>query len=637
MSYCFNPDCSHPHNPKGHAFCQTCGAKLVLNGRYRAIKPLAKGGFGRTFLAKDEGKDSLCVVKQFCFRSINAATCLKAAAMFQQEAARLRELGPHAYIPDFFDHFQQDDRHYIVQEFVDGYNLAQELTRSGVFREDQIRQVLQELLPILHFVHQNQVIHRDIKPENIIRRHSDKRLMLIDFGAAKVSTEATLNEPGTQVGTAGFAAPEQLRGNALFISDLYSLGITCIYLLTGMSPLDLYDANQGNFAWRDGLGNNPVSHALAAILDRMICQVPSDRFASAQAVLEALSPVRTAIAAAAMPSRQPATVYAPPTLPPTVDYDTIQKKWTLKADRAVVWSIAFNPNGTTLAAGCGGGYWFGRVYGAEGAALRLWDVQSGEVLRTLPQSDRIHAVAFSPDGHYLAFAGDNQIVQRWNLRTNQVQVSQGHGGAIQFLAFSPDGRFLAIGKQGAAQVVVWDVTQGKVIQRISNRSLHSPIAFSPDSTTLAIGNVQFSQVNMPSYQLEVELWNLQPSPSPMHRFARSHEAELIPIELAFSPDGDTLACHRSLVELWNLPMRRAITALGDINLGRHARPIAFSPNGQLLVSGDRHLVEVWDILQAEHHHRFNLGAEVLTIAFNPGGTILAVGCADGKIHCWRFG
>ena len=121
MSYCLNPDCQKPQNPNGTKFCQSCGTKFLLAERYRAIKPLAQGGFGRTLLAEDEYNPSKphCVIKQFYRQGQNNAG--KAAELFQQEAVRLEQLGKHPQIPELFAHFEQDNRHYIVQEFIACY------------------------------------------------------------------------------------------------------------------------------------------------------------------------------------------------------------------------------------------------------------------------------------------------------------------------------------------------------------------------------------------------------------------------------------------------------------------------------------------------------------------------------------
>ena len=291
MPYCLNPDCQKPENPPGNKFCQTCGAKLLLREHYRAIALIGQGGFGRTFLAIDEDKPSKprCVIKQFYPQSQGTNSAQKAAELFAREAVRLDELGQHSQIPELLANFEQDNRLYIVQEFIDGQNLADELTKTEAFHENDIRNILNDLLPVLETIHAKQVIHRDIKPENIIRRRSDGKLVLVDFGAAKYATATALAQTGTTIGSAGYAAPEQSFGKAIFASDLYSLGVTCIHLLTQIQPFDLYDAMENRFVWRHYLVNNPVSDELANILDTMTRSSVKDRYQSASEAIAALS------------------------------------------------------------------------------------------------------------------------------------------------------------------------------------------------------------------------------------------------------------------------------------------------------------------------------------------------------------
>ncbi|MBW4546569.1 MAG: serine/threonine protein kinase [Symplocastrum torsivum CPER-KK1] len=308
MSYCLNPSCPSPQNPASANFCRTCGAKLLLKERYRTLKPIGQGGFGKTFLAVDEDKPSQprCVIKQFFPQAQGTNTVQKAAELFTQEAVRLDELGKHPQIPELLAYFSQDSQQYLVQEFIDGKDLAHELTEKGVFNEAQVRSLLNDLLPVLQFVHQHQVIHRDIKPENIIRRHRDSQLVLVDFGASKVASGTALARTGTAIGSAGYSAPEQNIGRAVFASDIYGLGVTCIHLLTGRHPFDLFDANEGIWVWRDAC-SQPVSVALGRILDKMLESAINRRYQSAAEVLRDLN------------SQTPPTVVKSqtPTLPPT--------------------------------------------------------------------------------------------------------------------------------------------------------------------------------------------------------------------------------------------------------------------------------------------------------------------------------
>ncbi|HLO87757.1 MAG TPA: protein kinase [Nostocaceae cyanobacterium] len=319
MSYCLNPRCPKPENPADVKFCVTCGTKLLLKERYRAIKPIGQGGFGRTFVAVDEDKPSKprCVIKQFYPQAQGTNTVQKAVELFNQEAVRLDELGNHPQIPELLAYFTHDDRQYLVQEFIDGQNLAQELAHKGALNETQIRQLLNDLLPVLQFCHIRQVIHRDIKPENIIRRGSDAKLVLVDFGAAKSATGTSLNRTGTSIGTPEYVAPEQMRGRAIFASDIYSLGVTCVNLLTERSPFDCYDTLNATWIWQQHLPN-PISKELTRILNKMLENIPSQRYQTAAEVLVDLnshfSPVPT-------PTAKP-TTQSSPTSPPTHIHQT---------------------------------------------------------------------------------------------------------------------------------------------------------------------------------------------------------------------------------------------------------------------------------------------------------------------------
>ncbi len=245
--YCFNRDCLQPQCDRQELICTSCGSSLLLQNRYRALQLIGQGGFGRTFKGIDESQASqpYCAIKQFWVEP-NSRDREKAAAFFEQEAQRLSVLGEHPQIPTLIDYFVEDKEQYLIQEFVSGANLAQE---SG-WNETKIRQLLLSLLPLIKFVHNHSVIHRDIKPANIVRNLQDNSLTLVDFGAAKVVTEATGNKTGTVIGSAAYTAPEQLKGKAVFASDIYSLGVTCVHLLTNIHPFNLFDSGENSWNWR---------------------------------------------------------------------------------------------------------------------------------------------------------------------------------------------------------------------------------------------------------------------------------------------------------------------------------------------------------------------------------------------------
>jgi serine/threonine protein kinase len=188
----------------------------------------------------------------------------------------------------------ENEQPCLVQEFIDGSNLEQELAVDGKFSQHQVRELLTSLLPVLDFLHNQPipVIHRDIKPANIIRRHSTRELVLVDFGAAKLASHTMLAKTGTSIGSAEYVSVEQSRGKPTFSSDIYSLGVTCIHLLTNTHPFDLYSPNTENgWAWRDYLGDSTVDEHLADILDKMIAQSVNQRYRSAENVMGELKKV----------------------------------------------------------------------------------------------------------------------------------------------------------------------------------------------------------------------------------------------------------------------------------------------------------------------------------------------------------
>nr|WP_176453316.1 serine/threonine-protein kinase [Pseudanabaena sp. SR411] len=282
-----------------------CGKNLQLKGLYEAIALIGQGGMGRTFEARDLGRfGQPCAIKQFSpqFRDPNLMN--KAISLFESEAAQLQVLGSHPQIPELMAYFEEDGCLYLVQELIEGENLYNELQSQGIFSEAKICQLLEDILPVLQFIHDRQVIHRDIKPDNIVRKKEkgkrkksnsqlpstnspQSNLVLVDFGAAKAITSDTANRTGTLIGSAEYVAPEQARGKAVTQSDLYSLGVTCIHLLTGISPFDLYDDVSDRWIWRENLQTSISSH-LANILDRLLERAISNRYHSANEVLHDL-------------------------------------------------------------------------------------------------------------------------------------------------------------------------------------------------------------------------------------------------------------------------------------------------------------------------------------------------------------
>jgi serine/threonine protein kinase/GTPase SAR1 family protein len=313
--------------------------ETVLAGRYSFIKPLGGGGFGQTFLATDRHLPGqpVCVVKQFKPRSNTGDSLQIAKRLFDLEAAVLYRLGSHDQIPRLLAHFEQAGEFYLVQEWIEGASLQEELARRGHLEEPEVGSLVQNLLEVLTFVHQQNVIHRDIKPSNIIHRQSDRRFVLIDFGAVKQVTaptgaigQATLT---VIVGSPGYMPPEQLASQPHFSSDLYALGIVALQALTGIPAIELpRDLETGEICCA-ALGDRlSISPHLATVLDTLVRYDYRHRYPTATHALEAFQSLNP-IVTPGIPDRLPPPVRSPiidqapqaETLPPVANSTFVQR------------------------------------------------------------------------------------------------------------------------------------------------------------------------------------------------------------------------------------------------------------------------------------------------------------------------
>ncbi len=265
----------------------------LVGARYRVINVLASGGFGHTYIAEDTQRpgNPRCVLKHLTFSSQNTDILQQVRRLFQAEAESLEQLGKHDQIPRLLAYFEENKQFYLVQEFIEGHPLSEELVKGMTLSEAEVIPILEDVLGVLEYVHAQGVIHRDIKPANLIRRRQDSKLVLIDFGAVKLigstiaeaTGETALSMP---IYTTGYAASEQCMGRPRFASDLYALGMVGIQALTGMHPAQLpHDYTSSEVVWRD---QAIVSDELAAVLTTMTRYHFNDRYQSASEALQAL-------------------------------------------------------------------------------------------------------------------------------------------------------------------------------------------------------------------------------------------------------------------------------------------------------------------------------------------------------------
>ena len=265
----------------------------LLDGRYRIASKLGEGGFGHTYLANDTRipNEPLCVVKHLQPASSDHEYLKVASRLFTSEAQILAQLGNHDRIPRLLAYFDQLGEFYLVEEFIDGRALEQELVQGYRLGEAQVIQILDDLLSILEYTHSHGVIHRDIKPDNIIRRKSDGKLVLIDFGAIKQIQNQIVQEGQTAatvaIGTLGYMPSEQAQGKPRPNSDLYAIGIIGIQALTGLHPRELQEDYQtGELIWQHLVPNKSV---LLEVLTKMTRYHYKDRYESASEIRQVIS------------------------------------------------------------------------------------------------------------------------------------------------------------------------------------------------------------------------------------------------------------------------------------------------------------------------------------------------------------
>ncbi|MFM7424165.1 MAG: protein kinase domain-containing protein [Elainella sp.] len=684
MLCCLNPQCQKPLNPDDAKVCQNCGQPLaLLRGRYQAVQLLGQGGFGRTYLALDGDRlNSQCVIKQFSPQVQGTKSLEKAVQLFNQEAVRLHELGEHAQIPALLAYFEQDNYLYLVQQFIEGQSLLQEMKQQGPFSERQIRDVFADVLPILRFVHRHQVIHRDITPMNILRRQSDGRLMLIDFGVAKQISEDPAGLAGTRIGTEGYAPMEQFRGGKAYpASDLYSLGATCLHLITDTRPDTLYDPLNGRWIWREHLQQQQgvvVSDQLAHILDNLLKDLVNERYQSADEVMRDLNadsflpPVKPSAASSRpapsppprpvsrppvshqpspppsnpliskppisrqppvshqpspppgpspnpQPSSPPSSPPSPPSAPPRRSVPPAQSSGPAPVTGPVTSVQSSAAAAQPLSAPPYPRSGEGPVSGGRGT-------RSSRCLHVLMgHSSWVTCVAPSPTAPTLASSSLDDTIKVWNLQTGELLVTMsGHHRGVNTIAISPDGRTLVSGSDDYT-VRVWSFINGALLGALTGHSRDvNAVAISPDGKLLVSGGEDRT----------IRLWSM--STGALLK-TLSEVAGMIKT-IAISPDGKLLASGGldNKIKLWSLRTGEFLqTFVGHIN-PIHA--ITFTPDGQTLITGSKDkTIRLWNVQTGELLRTFTDHIrDVNALTVNANGRILISGSSDSTIKLWEL-
>ncbi|MEH2336799.1 serine/threonine-protein kinase [Nostoc sp.] len=572
------------------------------------MKRIGEGGFCKTFLAVDEGQfpPVPCVVQELSLES-------ETSKSFQQKAQQLEELGKHPEIPALLTYFQQNEHFYLVQEFIAGTNLAQVVEEEGAFNETQIWQLLEDLLPIFKFISDRNIIHRDIKPHNIIRRSPITKkgdLVIVDFTTAKIVTEIDRLPFETSIGSPEYAAPEQARGKAVFASDLYSLGVTCIYLLTQIPPFDLFDIANNCWVWQQYL-TTKVSDRLAQILNKLLQNAINRRFQSADEVMQAMG----------MECE-------------TQNFKLPNPLWrclhtlTEHSGRlSSVNALAISPDSNTLASA------------SDHKIVKLWDLNTQKVLASLSgHSQAVKSVTFSPDGKILATASDDKTIKLWQIETlEEICTLLGHSHAVKSVAFSPNGQILASGSWDKT-IKLWDVNTGTEICTITGHQLQvNSVAFNPQGQLLASA----------SYDRTIRLWQipaLEGSPRGLQNRpcysllgTLSGHAWAV-LTVAFSPDGKILATGSddNTIKLWEVNTGQLICTL--VGHSWSVVAVAFTADGETLLSAScDKTVKLWRVSTAEEIVTLSGHVDsVSAVAVSKVRQLIASGSRDKTIKLWQL-
>jgi len=275
----------------------------ILRQRYQIVSELGRGGFARTYTARDLDipHDRLCVVKEIR-RPSDPQLLPEAQQRFESEVRALHRLGRHPQIPQLFDSFEENNNFYLIQEYIEGHPLRKEFAPNIQWTQEQVIEFLQDILPVIAFVHKHNVIHRDITPSNLIRRDCDRQIVLIDFGAVKEISSWEITDSGKTISrtiyTQGYSPAEQFAGNPQFCSDIYSVGIVAIQALTGLCPAKdfLTDSRRGDIVWRYSTPDRSmvqISVGMETILNTMVRYNFPNRYQSVADVLQDLTSIAT--------------------------------------------------------------------------------------------------------------------------------------------------------------------------------------------------------------------------------------------------------------------------------------------------------------------------------------------------------
>jgi WD40 repeat protein len=658
--------------------------KLICD-RYQIFQILNTEGFCHTYLAKDthQHHSTICIIKHFQSIGDHSESIVTLRGLFVREVEALKRLGDYDRVPKLLCDFEENQEFYLIQEFVVGNPLSTELEPKQNWSERQVVVLLQEVLPILEFIHSHGLIHRNIQPKNIIRRQHDNRLVLVDFSSVKqawtrvvtnqgqTSSNYFISGPATiAIETAGYMPTEQAQGKPRPNSDVYALGIIGIQALTGLNPTQFtQNFETGEINWQDHCPH--VSPGLAHVLNNMICYHYRDRYQSATEALQALqSLVEKQLLLPTVVSQTPESNSDTTDLGKDLKQQGDKRNLTFPSKATLLFGSLIGSAAAILI--IGGNYYFTRslqrtpeirpsvslspttfnkivldktlsghsdtvwsvavrpnsqniLSGSSDRTIKLWDISSGKLLQTFSRhSGSVWSVAVSPNGQRFASGSGDNTADVWDLATGKFLCTlAGHSGTVWSTAFSADSTTLATGSDDRT-IRLWSMTTGKEFRQLLGHSgAVRAIAFSPDGQYLISG----------SSDTTIKVWDFRAGN--VLRTLQGHSDRIL--TLAISPDGRLLASGSvdKTIKIWQISTGKLLHTLSGNSHWVNA--VAFSPDGTLLASGIGKKLEVWDLNSGERRNTpFQEASDITSIFFSADSKHLFSSSRDNSIKILRL-
>ncbi|GFZ93683.1 serine/threonine-protein kinase [Okeania sp. KiyG1] len=563
----------------------------ILNNRYEIIRQLGQGNFGTTYLAKDNNlpNSPICVVKKLSPVQTEKKVLSVANRLFYKEAETLQKLGEHNQIPRLLAYFEENSEFYLVQEFIEGHDLTKEICTGKKFSEAKTIKLLIDILQVLKFVHQNNVIHRDLKPQNIMRRSSDRQIVLIDFGAVK-EVEKIGEKLGTSIGSPGYMPREQAIGQPKFCSDIYAVGMIGILALTG-------DINCSEVVG---------SECLKQILGKMTRETWVERYQTVDEVLvelkdlglSMLKPQKTVLSSSPHRLQELEQEISKPTV-------VQDNKWR----KALITGLT----ATILTAVPAAALYFARpfLFNERDTSALLNEDSKPEVPKAeVPEPEEQKLEEPKPLSEVQSTSS--------SLKLARVRTFEGHRGTVYAVVISPDGQTIVSGSADTT-IKVWDYGSGELKHSLTgHRGYIYTVAISPDGQTIVSGSSDDT----------IKIWDLRTGE--LLRTLAEKQNDIY--SLAISPDEETVVAGGvdKTVRIWNLGSGELLNTLTGYKYPIYA--VGFV--GADIIAADLETIKVWEPTSGLLKSTFSGGGKYADIQVGSDGRHI-LGTSNGAIAVWN--